>query len=318
MRLIAIAGRRGRKSVARRERIDDPLEAVIRFKCVGVKALISRRWQGADRRIPMGTVICGLTVRDAPRRSHASDTLSAGLLTILRYRAIPHGITVFSTPSPVTPGFIGTLFPTERTPIFHKFRKRSRHRRNLVRCSNKRGKYVMYDCVSQPTQKDVGMNSYCEPEERLALSRYQLSSCVRENSGRCVCVRVCGIIQAEWAKTRSARREAEEREDRREEEGRGEGEGGRGKSARPQGREAITKLQKLTIKPDRHTGATIKLVPADRRIFLAFTTNHVATRRTSSGIRVSLPSREYGPRGWILPAERKLHGDFAPPFEMPL
>lgn len=43
-------------------------------------------------------------------------------------------------------------------------------------------------------------------------------------------------------------------------------------------------MQKLTIKPDRHTNATIKLVgqPADRRIFLAFTTNHVATRRTSS------------------------------------
>lgn len=88
-------------------------------------------------------------------------------------------------------------------------------------------------------------------------------------------------------------------------EGRRGGEAG-GKSARPQGYEAITKLQKLTIKPDRHTGATIKLAgrPADRRIFLAFTTNHVATRRTSSGIRVSLPSREYGPRGWILLVER--------------
>lgn len=84
-----------------------------------------------------------------------------------------------------------------------------------------------------------------------------------------------------------------ERGDRRGE-GRREDAGGRGKSARPQGREAITKLQKLTIKPDRHTGATIKLVrrPADRRIFLVFTTNHVAARRTSSSIRVSLPSRE--------------------------
>lgn len=100
---------------------------------------------------------------------------------------------------------------------------------------------------------------------------------------------------------------------------RGGGEG-RGKSARLWGREAITKLQKLTIKPDRHTGSTIKLAgrPADRRIFLAFTTNHVATRRTSSDIYAFPSPRAYGPRGWILPAERKLHGDFAPPFEMPL
>lgn len=83
----------------------------------------------------------------------------------------------------------------------------------------------------------------------------------------------------------------------------------RGKSACPQGYEAITKLQKLTIKPDRHTGATIKLAgrPADRRIFLAFTTNHVATWRTENVERYtrSLPSRECNPRGWILPAQRK-------------
>lgn len=91
----------------------------------------------------------------------------------------------------------------------------------------------------------------------------------------------------------------------------------RGKSARPQGYEAITKLQKLTIKPDRHTGATIKLAgrPADRRIFLAFTTNHVATRRTYTRFpplaRVR-PARVDSPRG------KKLHSDFAPPFEMPL
>lgn len=64
----------------------------------------------------------------------------------------------------------------------------------------------------------------------------------------------------------------------------------------PQGFEAITKLQKLSIKPDRHTGATIKLAgrPANRRIFLAFTSNHVATRGCSrciySRVRVS-PTR---------------------------
>lgn len=92
-------------------------------------------------------------------------------------------------------------------------------------------------------------------------------------------------------KTRGVRREAERR-DEREERG-GEGRGERGKSACPQGHEAITKLQKLTIKPDRHTGATIKLAgrPADRRIFLAFTTNHTATRRTSSGIYAFLSPR---------------------------
>lgn len=100
--------------------------------------------------------------------------------------------------------------------------------------------------------------------------------------------------------------------------GGGEGREGReGKSARPQGHEAITKLQKLTIKPGRHTGATIKLAgrPANRRIFLAFTTNHVATLRTPYA-----PSRI--PLARVRadsPAERKLHSDFAAaPFEMPL
>lgn len=56
---------------------------------------------------------------------------------------------------------------------------------------------IMYDCVSQPTQKhvlvNVEMNRYCELEERLALSRYQLSSCVRR-------ILEDGIIQAERAR----------------------------------------------------------------------------------------------------------------------
>lgn len=43
-------------------------------------------------------------------------------------------------------------------------------------------------------------------------------------------------------------REMEE-EEREEEEAKGKA------PVRPQGHEAITKLQKLTIKPDRHTGA---------------------------------------------------------------
>jgi len=69
-------------------------------------------------------------------------------------------------------------------------------------------------------------------------------------------------------------------------EGRGRGER-EGKSARPQGHEAITKLQKLTIKPGRHTGATIKLAgrPANRRIFLAFTTNHAPRNAVRSAAR---------------------------------
>jgi len=68
--------------------------------------------------------------------------------------------------------------------------------------------------------------------------------------------------------------------------GRGRGER-EGKSARPQGHEAITKLQKLTIKPGRHTGATIKLAgrPANRRIFLAFTTNHAPRNAVRSAAR---------------------------------
>ncbi|KAL2724276.1 hypothetical protein V1478_008789 [Vespula squamosa] len=52
-----------------------------------------------------------------------------------------------------------------------------------------------------------------------------------------------------------------------------------GRRTMPMGHKAITKLQKLTIKPGWHTDAAIKPagLPANRRIFLAFTTNHVAT-----------------------------------------
>lgn len=119
------------------------------------------------------------------------------------------------------------------------------------------------------------MNRYRKLEKRLALPRYQSSSCV-------------GIIPADGAgNSRKVVWERQQKEKKTKGEEGGAGGGGegrevRGKSARPQGHEAITKLQKLTIKPDRHTGATIKLAgrPADRRIFLAFTTNHVAMRRT--------------------------------------
>jgi len=91
------------------------------------------------------------------------------------------------------------------------------------------------------------------------------------------------------------RRKRKERE-RKRGEGREERRREKRSSAGPRGN---YKIAKINHKPDWHTGATIKLVgrPADRRIFLAFTTNHVATRRTSSGIRASLPSREYNPRG---------------------
>ncbi|KAL2732716.1 hypothetical protein V1477_014957 [Vespula maculifrons] len=58
-----------------------------------------------------------------------------------------------------------------------------------------------------------------------------------------------------------------------------------GRRTMPMGHKAITKLQKLTIKPGWHTDAAIKPagLPANRRIFLAFTTNHVATENVRKG-----------------------------------
>lgn len=81
----------------------------------------------------------------------------------------------------------------------------------------------MYDCVSQPTQKhvlvNVEMNRYCELEERLALSRYQLSSCVRR-------ILEDGIIQAERARREVyGVRQREEMKERKEEEKDEENEG---------------------------------------------------------------------------------------------
>lgn len=82
-----------------------------------------------------------------------------------------------------------------------------------------------------------------------------------------------------------------------------DGEEGEGREKRSfaQGCEAITKLQKLTIKPDRHTGATIKLKPDGRPIGAYFWRLRPITwpcRRTPCiyfRVRVS-PAR-----GWILP-----------------
>lgn len=49
--------------------------------------------------------------------------------------------------------------------------------------------------------------------------------------------------------------------------------------------------------------------PTNRRIFLAFTTNHMVAQNNAMYIPCSRVDS---------PAERKLHGDFAAPFEMPL
>lgn len=96
-----------------------------------------------------------------------------------------------------------------------------------------------------------------------------------------------------------------------------------GRRTMPMGHKAITKLQKLTIKPGWHTDAAIKPagLPANRRIFLAFTTNHVATENVvcvflslyfsptlSLSLSVFLEAFLSLERGFSV--ERKLHSDF--------
>lgn len=81
-----------------------------------------------------------------------------------------------------------------------------------------------------------------------------------------------------------------------------EREEGRGRKALAQSREAITKLQKLTIKPDRHTGATIKLAGTagqSAHIFGVYDQSCGRARRERRVFRAQFPSG--CARGWILP-----------------
>lgn len=159
------------------------------------------------------------------------------------------------------------------------------------------------------------MNRYCKLEKHLAFSHYQLSSCVRR------------ILEDEIPIGETGNSRSNVKKKQRE----------RGGSRRKRKRKKRRRRARRTREKRSSTGlrgnykiAKInhKIRPAYRRYHKASRTTgrsaHIfgvydqSPRRTSSGICVSLPSREYGPRGWILPAERKLHGDFAPPFEMPL